>query len=201
MVTLGILITCSMLVIISDVRVAVVGYVAFTAMIIVLLAHHESGATAITLLALIAFAKLLVGPAALVFVTLRYRLPWNLLPSANLPLRIVTVVAMAFIAHAIGRMDAFAPIHQASIVFFALFASVATVVLHRSLLAHIMGLLMLGGAITLAGASFAPSLPGAVELADTFDIIMTTFVALGVVRALLAHDPRVTITALRDLRG
>lgn len=201
MVALGIIVACSLLVIISDIRAALLGYLAFTVMVILMLASHESGFLAITLLALLALAKLVLGPAALAYVIRRYGFALNLLPSAHLPVRIVAVVGMALIAHAIGTMSAFASIHQASVVFFALLASVATVVLHRSLLAHIVGLLMLGGAITLAGASFAPTLPGAIELADTFDIIMTTFVALAVARALIAHDPSVTIVSLRDLRG
>jgi len=75
------------------------------------------------------------------------------------------------------------------------------VLLHRNLLAHVIGLLTLGSAITLAGAVFAPQLPGAIEIADTFDAVLATVVALAIARALIAYDPHLDIRSLRELRG
>jgi hydrogenase-4 membrane subunit HyfE len=73
--------------------------------------------------------------------------------------------------------------------------------MHRNLLAHVVGLLSLGSAITLAAAVFAPSLPGAIELAGTFDAVFATFIAIAVARAVILHDPRLDIRSLRGLRG
>jgi hydrogenase-4 membrane subunit HyfE len=75
------------------------------------------------------------------------------------------------------------------------------VIVFRNLLAHAIGLLVLGSAITLAGAVFAPSLPGAIEIADTFDAVVATIVALTIARAILAYDPHLDIRSLRELRG
>jgi hydrogenase-4 membrane subunit HyfE len=84
-------------------------------------------------------------------------------------------------------------------VLYAIFTSMMIVVRHRNLLAHAIGLL--GGAITLSGAVFAPGLPSAIEIADTFDAIIATVVALAIARALVGFDPRLDIQSLRELRG
>jgi hydrogenase-4 membrane subunit HyfE len=60
---------------------------------------------------------------------------------------------------------------------------------------------MLGSAITLSGAVFAPGLPSAIEIADTFDAVVATVVALAIARALIGFDPQLDIRSLRELRG
>jgi len=89
----------------------------------------------------------------------------------------------------------------AGVVFYAVFTSMLIVLLHRNLLAHVIGLLMLGSAITLAGAVFAPGLPGAIEIADTFDAVIATVVALSLARALIAFNPNLDVRSMRELRG
>ena len=98
-------------------------------------------------------------------------------------------------------MAAFADVPLAGTTFTAIFASVAVVVLHRNLLAHVIGLLALGSSIALAGSVFAAGLPAGIELADSFDVVLATFVAIGVARALAGFDPKLDVRSLRSLRG
>ena len=184
----------------SRLRSALAAYVVFTGTTLWLSFTAES-AVGIGIFAALAAIKLLIGPLAILWLVRRYRLPEYLAPSLPAVWR-VALAAVAIVAgHAAGRMPAFAGIALAGTVFTALFASVATVALHRNLLAHIIGLLVLGSAITLAGAVFARGLPGAVELADTFDAVIATFVALAIARSLVAYDPLLDVRSLRSLRG
>ena len=81
------------------------------------------------------------------------------------------------------------------VVFDAIFTSMMTVVvLHRNLLAD-------SSAIALSGAVFAPGLPSAIEIADTFDAVIAAVVALAIARALISLDPQLNIRSLRELRG
>jgi hydrogenase-4 membrane subunit HyfE len=122
----------------------------------------------------------------------RYHLPENLGPSLGIVWRIAIVGAALIAAYEVRHMTAFAGIASTTIVI---------VVLYRNLLAHAIGLLVLGSAITLAGAVFAPGLPYAIEIADTFDAVVATFVALTIARAVIAFDPQLDIRLLRELRG
>ena len=72
---------------------------------------------------------------------------------------------------------------------------------HRNLLAHVIGLLVLGTGIELAGATLAPGLPAAFELGATFDVLVATFIGLALVRAIATHNPLLDVDALRRLRG
>ncbi len=174
---------------------------AFTATTLWFAFPHAAGPLALGLFCAIAFVKLLIGPAAVVAIARRYRVPEYLTPSFNIAWR-VGFGALAIVAgHEAGRMAAFEHVALAGVVFTAVLSSVATVLLHRNLLAHVIGLLALGSSISLAGAVFAPGLSGAVELADTFDIVIATFVALALARAILAYDPHLDVRSLRTLRG
>jgi hydrogenase-4 membrane subunit HyfE len=74
-------------------------------------------------------------------------------------------------------------------------------VVHRNLLAHVIGLLALGAGVTLAGAVLAPQLPESVELGATFDAVVGTFIGLALVRAFVAQNPMLDVEFLRKLRG
>jgi hypothetical protein len=185
----------------SRLRPALAAYAVLTATTLWQSFPHAASPAALALFAALAAIKLVAGPLAIVALVRRYRVPEYLTPSFNTAWR-VGFAALAVVAgHEAGRMTAFAHVPLAGAVFTAVFASVATVLLHRNLLAHVIGLLALGSAISLAGAVFAPGLSGAVELADTFDVVIATFVALAIARAILAYDPQLDVRSLRTLRG
>jgi len=193
----------AVLVIDSRLRSALVAYVVFT--LSVLWVAHPQGpqanAMGITLFAMLAFVKVVVGPAAVLWLRMRYRVPDDLVPSFNLGIRIGVVAVALYLARYFSHAQAFSDAPGATTVFYAFFASICVVILHRNLLAHVVGLLALGSAVTLAAAVFAPSLPGAIELADTFDAVFATFIAIAVARAVIQHDPHLDMRSLRNLRG
>jgi len=195
------IVAASALMLDSRLRSALAAYVAFTAITLTLSFPHHAAPAALALFAAVAAIKLMLGPAAILLIVRRYGVPEYLAPSFGLAWRVAFAAVAIVAGHEVGRMTAFAGVHLAAVVFTALFSSVATVVLHRNLLAHAIGLLALGSSISLAGALFAPAMPGAVELADTFDAVIATFVALGIARALIAYDPTLDVRSLRSLRG
>jgi hydrogenase-4 membrane subunit HyfE len=196
-----ILFAAAMLVIDPRFRSAIVAYEIFTAATLWLAFPAGAPATAVVFFAGLAAVKLIAGPSALIFLVRRYHVPEDLAPSPNIVVRLVVVAIALVAAHEVTEMTAFAGVASTGIVFYALFTSMLIVIVFRNLLAHAIGLLVLGSAITLAGAVFAPSLPGAIEIADTFDAVVATIVALTIARAILAYDPHLDIRSLRELRG
>jgi len=77
----------------------------------------------------------------------------------------------------------------------------AVLVVHHNLLAQVIGLLVLGTGVTLAGIVCAPQLPAVLELGATFDALVVTFIGLMLVRATLTHNPLLEVDSLRSLRG
>jgi hypothetical protein len=182
-------------------RTAVVAYLVFTATTLWLAFPVDGSIRTVALFATIAGIKLAVVPVALFVIVRRYGVPEHLAPSFGVAWRIALALVAIVAGHEAGRMAIFAGVPLAGTVFTAVFASVGAIVLHRNLLAHVIGLLALGSSITLAGSVFAPGLPAAIELADTFDAVIATFVALAVARAIIAFDPTLDIRSLRSLRG
>jgi hydrogenase-4 membrane subunit HyfE len=201
MVIAIILAAAALLAIDSRLRSALIAYLCFSAGTLWLAFPHAANARALAFFAVLALVKLVAGPAALIVLVRRYHVPEDLAPSFNLALRLLLVAATLLAAHGIRLMTAFRDVDAAGVVFYAIFSSMLIVLLHRNLLAHVIGLLTLGSAITLAGAVFAPQLPGAIEIADTFDAVLATVVALAIARALIAYDPHLDIRSLRELRG
>jgi hydrogenase-4 membrane subunit HyfE len=201
MVAIVILISAAMLIVDPRLRSALAAYVVFTAATLYLAFPAGAAATDVAFFAALAAIKLIAGPSALIFLVRRYHVPEDLAPSPNIVVRLVIVAVALAGARQVGEMAAFAGIASTGIVFYALFTSMMIVIVYRNLLAHVIGLLVLGSAITLAGAVFAPSLPGAIEIADTFDAVVATIVALTIARAILAFDPHLDIRSLRELRG
>jgi hydrogenase-4 membrane subunit HyfE len=196
-----ILVAAAVLVIDPRFRSAIFAYVIFTAATLWLAFPAGASSTAVVFFAALAAVKLIAGPSALIFLVRRYHVPQDLAPSPNIVVRLIIVALALAGAHQIGSMTAFAGIASTDIVFYTLFVSMLIVIVYRNLLAHAIGLLVLGSAITLAGAVFAPGLPGAIEIADTFDAVVATIVALTIARAILAYDPHLDIRSLRELRG
>jgi hypothetical protein len=190
-------------VLVADARLrsALLAYAAFTIAALVLSFPHGTHGAALAAFGGLAFVKIVAGPAALVWLQRTHRLREDLSPSFSIGVRIGVVLVALLLAREIGRMPAFAHVPFAGLVMYAIISSVCVVILHRSLVAHLVGLLALGSAITLAGAIFAPLLPGGMELADTFDAVIATLVGVAVAGAVAAHDPRLDIRSLRELRG
>jgi hypothetical protein len=201
--TLAIVLAGAVLVVGSRLRAALVAYVVFTLCVLWLSrpSGGEATITAIVLFSALAFTKVVVGPAAILLLRAKYRVPDDLAPSFNLGARVAVAGLALLLAQYFGRAPAFSDVSAAFAVFYAVFASICVVLMHRNLLAHIVGLLGLGSAVTLAAAVFAPSLPGAIELAGTFDAVFATFIAIAVARAVILHDPRLDIRSLRGLHG
>jgi hypothetical protein len=202
-VSIAIIIAGGVLVIDPRLRSALIAYIVFT--ISVLWLAHPRGAEAtavgIALFTFLAIVKVIVGPSAILWLRVKYRVPSDLGPSVGLGVRVGIAALALFIAHELSRAQAFADATGGTIVFYALFSSICVVLINRNLLAHVVGLLALGSAVTLAAAVFAPSLPGAIELADTFDAVFATFIGIGVARAVILYDPRLDVRSLRGLRG
>jgi hydrogenase-4 membrane subunit HyfE len=196
-----ILLSAALLAIDSRLRSALIAYASFTGATLWLAFPHDASWTALAFFATLAVVKLVFGPAALIWLVRRYKVPEDLAPSINLAWRLLLVVGTLLAAHEIRQMTAFSNVPAAGVVFYAIFTSMLIVLLHRNLLAHVIGLLMLGSAITLAGAVFAPGLPGAIEIADTFDAVIATVVALSLARALIAFNPNLDVRSMRELRG
>jgi hydrogenase-4 membrane subunit HyfE len=200
-VSIAIIISAAVLVIDSRLRTALLAYVVFTIGVLWISFPHDATPIGIVIFALLAFVKVVAGPAAIVWLRFKYRVPDDLGASSVLGIRVAVVAGALFLAHEFSQTRAFADVHDATIVFYALFASICIVLLHRNLLAHVIGLLTLGSAVSLAAAIFAPELPGAIELADTFDAVFATLIGIGVARAVIRHDPQLDIRSLRLLRG
>ncbi len=156
---------------------------------------------ALALFALSSLVKLVVVPVGILLFLRANPAASDLRPSIGLPARIVLVVAFASIARAVGHSAALAPVPMQGMVAYVVLCSVGMLIVHRNLLAQVMGLLALGAGITLAGATLAPSLPESVELGATFDALVATFIGLALVRAFVAENPVLDVESLRRLRG
>jgi len=201
MIDVVLILSATALMLDARLRPALVAYLTFTGATLWLAYPHDLSARAVAFFLAIAVVKLIVSPLVIVAIVTRYGAPENLRASFNIAWRITIAIASVAIGVAASKMEAFAGVPMAGAVFTALFSSVAVVVLHRNLIAHVIGLLMLGSAISLAGAVFAPGLSGATELADTFDVVISSLVALSVLRSIVAYDPHLDIRSLKDLRG
>jgi hydrogenase-4 membrane subunit HyfE len=125
----------------------------------------------------------------------------SLRPAAGLPLRLIVVLVLAFASGYVSGWPGLATAPLAAIVADIVLCGMAMLVIHRNLLAQVIGLLVLGTGVTLAGAAFAPQLPEAVELGAAFDAMVVTFIGLALVRAVLTDNPLLDTESLRSLRG
>ncbi len=201
MTTIVAVLAAAALVIDSRLRSTLAAYIVLTGATLYMALTHVATVPQLAFFALIAVVKVVAGPAAVVLLARQYGLRGDLGPSINIAWRGAIVLAAAFVAFEVGSMPAFAAIPSSNVVLFSVFASIVTIVLHRNLLAHVIGLLALGSSISLAGVLFAPGLPGSIEVAGTFDAVIATLVAVVVARAIVAYDPRLDVRSLRDLRG
>lgn len=201
MIGIVVALSAAVLVIGSHLRSTLVAYLAFSAATLALTYPHVSGPKELAFFISIAVVKLVISPVMILFMVRRYGILENLTPSVNLAWRIALVLVAVVAGREAGHMAAFHDVANAGTVFTALFVSSSIIVVYRNLIAHVIGLLAIGSAISLAGTVFAPGLSGAVELADTFDIVIASGVALVIARVFASIDPRLDVRSLRELRG
>jgi len=125
----------------------------------------------------------------------------DLRPSLAAPLRLVLALVFALVSRAGAALPVLSatPLHD--LLGFVVLCGIGVLIVHRNLLAHVIGLLVLGAGVTLVGAVLAPTLPESVELGATFDALVVTFIGLALVRAFFAHKSVLDVEALRNLRG
>lgn len=156
---------------------------------------------ALSLLIISALLKLGVAPLGLWLFASKNVEARDLRPAFTIPVRLVIVVILAVAAKEAGGMSAFASFPGIDAGLFVVLCGLGMLMVQRSLLANLLGLLALGEGVTLTAAAFAPTLPESVELGATFDIVVVTFIGLAIARAFLVHNPLLDIESLRSLRG
>lgn len=156
---------------------------------------------ALSLLVVSALLKLGVAPVGVWLFASRYAEARDLRPALTIPFRLLIVLAFAAAAKLAGTMTGFAPFPSIDMGLYVVLCALGMLVLQRSLLANLLGLLALGEGVTLAGAAFAPTLPESIELGAAFDVLVVTFIGLAIARAFLVHNPLLDIESLRRLRG
>jgi hydrogenase-4 membrane subunit HyfE len=125
----------------------------------------------------------------------------NLSSSVPATLRLALVILIALAARAVTQDPALSGIPMLGTAVFTVLCGIGMLMVHRNLLAHVFGLLVLGTGIELAGAMIAPGLPASFELGATFDVLVVTFIGLALVRAIATHNPLLDVESLRRLRG
>jgi len=173
---------------------------AVTASILILPSALESP-LAISFFLLATVMKVIVAPLGFMLFLSGNPAAADLRPSLTLPLRLLLVIGFALVAAAVAHFPALAAIPMQRLVAYVVLCGIGTLVVHRNLLAHIIGLLVLGAGVTLAGVVLAPQLPESVELGATFDVLVGTFIGLALVRAFIAKNPLLDVGSLTRLRG
>jgi hydrogenase-4 component E len=202
---LVVLVAGGLLVVTGRTVVALVAYVVLAATASVLIAP----AAADSLLAVFVFGvmtlmKVVVAPLGILWFLRAQPAARNLRPSLSAPLRLLLAIGFAALGARFAqdvRFQTDAATWQLGLGVFAIACSIGMLIVHRNLIAHLIGLLAVGTGITLCGAILAPSLPESVELGATFDVLVGTFVGLTLIRAFAAHDPLLDVESLRRLRG
>jgi hydrogenase-4 component E len=145
--------------------------------------------------------KLILAPVGMWLFTRRNPAARDLRPALNLPARLILVLALALVAVDVVRVHALVPFALVEAATFVVLCGLTILVVHRNLLAAIVGLLVIGTGVTLTAAALAPGLPESIELGAAFDALIATFIGLALVRAFLAHNPLLDVASLRSLRG
>jgi hydrogenase-4 component E len=147
-----------------------------------------------------ALLKVVVAPLGILAFVRANPKAGDLRPSLAAPVRLLLVVAFALVARG-AIVPTLGNAELQSVTVYVVLCGIGILIVHRNLLSHVVGLLVLGTGVTLAGAILAPTLPESVELGATFDALVATFIGLALVRAFFAHNPVLDVDALRSLRG
>jgi hydrogenase-4 component E len=145
--------------------------------------------------------KVVLAPLGIVLFVRANPAAADLRPSIPAPGRLLIVIAFALLATIVTRMPAVATVPMADLVAFVVLCGVGMLIIHRNLLAHMVGLLVLGIGIGFAASMLAPGLPEPIELGTAFDALVATVIGLALVRAIVVHDPLLDVESLRRLRG
>src|SRR5450755_2817448 len=180
---------------------ALIAYVmlAATASAILLPSSLESP-TSVVLFSLSVILKVGLAPVGLRWFLRANPAADDLSPAMPAPVRLILVILMALAASSIARDPALSGIPMLGAAVFTVLCGICMLMVHRNLLAHVIGLLVLGTGVELAGAMLAPGLPAAFELGATFDVLVATFIGLALVRAIATHNPLLDVDALLRLR-
>lgn len=197
-----ILLAGAMLIINGRTGQAIIAYVVLAATVSTLLLPSSlTSPTALTFFSLSTLLKIGLAPVGFRWFLRANPTADNLGPSTPAPVRIVLVILMALAARSITQDPMFSGTPMLGTAVFTVLCGIGVLMLNRNLLAHVIGLLVLGSGIELAGAMLAPGLPASFELGATFDVLVATFIGLALVRAIAAHNPLLDVESLRRLRG
>jgi hydrogenase-4 membrane subunit HyfE len=202
MTELALLVAGAIVIVSSRSIVALSAYVLLAAGISALAVPSASASPlTLALFILATTIKVVLVPAGIVMFLRANPAAGDLRSSIVLPVRLVLVVGFGLLAYAVARFPGLAAIPYGATVAYVLLCGVGMLIVHRNLIAHMLGLLTLGVAITLAGAIFAPQLLESFELGATFDALVATVIGLTLVRSIIAHNPLLDVDSLRRLRG
>lgn len=137
--------------------------------------------------------KLVVAPIGIWLFARRNVAARDLHPAVSIPVRVAVVLGLVLIARSV------APFPETAT--YIVLCGLTLLVVHRNLIAGIIGLLVLGTGVTIAGMLVAPRLPESIELGAAFDALIATFIGLALVRAFVTHNPLLDVASLRKLRG
>jgi hydrogenase-4 membrane subunit HyfE len=177
------------------------GYVAIA---VVTTAIILPGATAtlegLTLFGLATVLKVILAPVAVLWFVRVNPGAEDLRSSAPIPVRVLIVIGLIVLCRAVDRLPIAGALPEQSTVAFVVLCGIAMLITHRNVLADLLGLLLFGAGITLEAAIAAPQLPVAVELGAAFDVLVTTFIGIALLRTLHARD-LLDVDRLKSLRG
>jgi len=181
---------------------ALAAYVVLGATAVILSArdmpHAGVGLVSLTIAVML---KLVVAPLAVVFLMRSHEAAKDLRSGLGLTARIVVAIGLAALAASTAAMPALSGLPMSREIVFAVLCGAAMIVVHRNLMAGVIGLLALDGAVTLAGAEFSPTIPHLLDLFAAFDVLVVTVIAVAIVRELHRHYPSLDVRSLRKLRG
>ena len=144
--------------------------------------------------------KVVLAPIGILWFLRRNPEAEDLRASAPLPVRVLTVIGLGILCRAVEQLPVAAALPLQPVVAFVILCGIAVLIVHRNVLADLLGLLLFGAGITLEGALAAPQLPEAVELGAAFDVIVTTFIGLALLHTLHRRG-LLDVDRLRSLRG
>jgi hydrogenase-4 membrane subunit HyfE len=179
-----------------------IAYVVLAATTSTVIAPVAASTTASAVLfAISTLLKVGLAPLGLFFFLRSNPATGNLRPSIAMPLRLILALGFALVSRGVARFPALSGVPMRDSIAFLVLCGVGMLIVHRNLVADMIGLLVLGVAIDLAGAVMAPQLPESIELSATFDALLATFLGLTLVRSLLGHNPGLDVEDMRKLRG
>lgn len=180
----------------------VAAYVILTGLVSLIVAPSALATPLSQALFVLAFVlKLVAAPIGIWSFAFRNPAARDLHPAVSLPWRLIAVLVAAALAAGVVRAPEFMMMPMAGPAAYTALCGFAMLLIHRNLLAQLIGLLALGSGLTLGSAVLAPGLPEAIEFGAAFDALVVTFIGLALVRAFLAHNPLLDVESLRSLRG